>query len=214
MKHHFIGFLSALLFVHAARAEERGPGWFSDPQHPSLQYRFVCMKGAQRVIWRNGYPGAVTLKARMLSYTYDGMEDVQIDPGAITNTDLDTLACGSFQISVTRFSMAAPPPPPPTGADAKASAPVAPKADPPPAPIMAKFEPQTEPVREIAVEALASIAVGMSQSEVRRRLGEPLSRISIPDENGVIETYRYHVMHDRSGIVKMTNGIVTATNFQ
>jgi hypothetical protein len=206
MKFRFLGFVS-LLLLHSAWAEEKSPGWLSDAQHPSLQYRFVCMKGSERVVWRNGYPGAVTLKAHMKSFEYDGMEDVQIDPGATANSDLDTLNCGSFQVTVTRFSMAAPPPPPPPVA-AKAASAAAPPP-PPPAPILVAFEPQTEPIPEITTDALASIAVGMKQAEVRQKLGDPLSRLSIPDDRGLIETYRYNVTGDRPGVVKFANGIVT-----
>ena len=144
----------------------------------------------------------------MRSYTYDGMEDVQIDPGATTDTNLQTLYCGNFQVSVTRFSMAAPPPPPPASPDAKAPSAAAPKADPPPAPILARFERQTEPTPEITMEALASITIGMNQAEVKRRLGDPLSKMSIPDDRGMVERYRYQVAKGRPGVVKFTNGIV------
>ena len=150
----------------------------------------------------------------MRSNTYDGMEDVQIDPGATADTNLQTLNCGNFQVSVTRFSMAAPPPPPPPPASAgvKAVPAAAPKADPPPiAPILVMFERSTEPVPEITPEALASITIGMNQAEVRQKLGEPLSKISIPDDQGLVETYRYQVApKDRPGVVKFTDGIVVA----
>jgi len=208
MKLRALVFVPTMLLIHPAWAEDNNPAWLTVPQHPSLQYRFVCIKKeAQRVVWRNGYPGAVTLKAEMKSFTYEGMEDVQIEPGATTNTDLDTLNCGNFRVSVIRFSMAAPPPPPPPSAAAKAPAePAVPP--PPPAPILARFEVQTEPTPEITLEALASITIGMNQAEVRRRLGDPLSKMSIPDEQGFIETYRYQVTKGRPGVVKFTNGIV------
>jgi hypothetical protein len=74
---------------------------------------------------------------------------------------------------------------------------------------MVTFDPQTEPIPEIAKEALAEITPGMKQEEVRRRLGAPLSSLSIPDNNGVIETYRYNVTHGQTGVVKFANGIVT-----
>jgi hypothetical protein len=144
----------------------------------------------------------------MRSFNYDGMEDVQIGPGATANTDLDTLNCGNFQISIARFTMAAPPPPPPP-VDSKplpAATPIG--SVPPVAPILVAFEPQTEPIPEITSEALGSITLGMNQAEVRQRLGDPLSKISIPNDNGLIETYRYNVTHDRTGVVKFANGIV------
>jgi hypothetical protein len=137
------------------------------------------------------------------------MEDVEIEPGATTNTILQTLNCGNFQVSVTRFSMAPPPPPPPTSADAKVPAQAKPiDPPPPPAPILARFELQTEPTPEITVEALASITIGMNQTEVKRRLGDPLSKMAIPDDRGLIETYRYQVTKGRPGVVKFTNGMV------
>ena len=58
------------------------------------------------------------------------------------------------------------------------------------------------------MEALASITIGMNQAEVKRRLGDPLSKMSIPDDQGLIETYRYQVTKGRPGVVKFTNGIV------
>ena len=58
------------------------------------------------------------------------------------------------------------------------------------------------------MEALASIAIGMNRAEVKRRLGDPLSKMSIPDEQGFIETYRYQVTKGRPGVVKFNNGIV------
>jgi hypothetical protein len=140
----------------------------------------------------------------MRSFNYDGMEDVQIGPGATANTDLDTLNCGNFQITIARFTMAAPP------VDSRplpAATPTGPV--PPVAPILVAFEPQTEPLPEITRDALGSITLGMNQAEVRRRLGDPLSKVSIPNDSGLIETYRYNVTHDRTGVVRFANGIVT-----
>ena len=123
MKSHALVLVPALFLLHPAWAEEKSPAWRSDTQHPQLQYRSVCIGGSSvRVVWRNGYPGAVTLKAHMKSFSYDGMEDVRIDPGGTTKSDLETIDCQAMQVSVTRFSMAAPPPPPPPSADAKTPA--------------------------------------------------------------------------------------------
>ena len=97
MKFRILGFVPALLFIHSAWAEVKGPAWLSDPQHPLLQYRFNCVRGSETLVWRNGYPGAVTLKARVKSFTYDGVEDVQIEPGATTNTEFWMLS--SVEIS-------------------------------------------------------------------------------------------------------------------
>jgi hypothetical protein len=206
----FLGLVS-LSFLASAWAEEKNLIWHSDPHHPSLQYRFACIGGSsERIIWRNGYPGAVTLKARIKNFDYDGAEEVQIEPGATTNSNLQTQSCGNFDVSVARFSMATPPPPPAPVADAKPTSAAAPKpVEQPAVSMLLRFDPQTEPVPEITTEALASINVGMNQAEVRRRLGAPISKMSIPGDEGLIETHRYNVAPNGTGVVKFANGIVT-----
>lgn len=202
--------LVLVLLSSAAWASENDLGWRTDPQYQLLQYRFVCSRGAETAIWRSGYPGAVKLKARMRSATYDGTEDVQIEPQGSAQSELDTLYCGTFQVTITQFSMSPPPPPPPppvvpkptsaTDAIAAVSAPV---------PSLLRFEPRTAPLPEITVEALASVKVGMKEAEVVQKLGVPLSTVSIPEEGRLMGSYRYNVVHDRIGLVQFENGTVT-----
>jgi hypothetical protein len=59
------------------------------------------------------------------------------------------------------------------------------------------------------LEQLESITVGMKETEVLQKLGEPLTKISIPEDRGLIGTYRYDVAPDRPGAVQFVNGIVT-----
>jgi hypothetical protein len=201
-------FLPLALLLHAACAGENGPQWQSDAQHPLLEYRFQCGKGAETVFWRSGYPGAVTLKARMRSSSYDGVEDVRIEAQGVAHSDLDTLYCGRFQVTVSSFSMSPPPiprplaPKPPAAVDANATVQ-------PTVPTLLRFEPRTEPLPQITLEALEFVQTGMTEAEVLQNLGEPLSKMSIPEDGALIETYRYNVVRGRTGIVRFANGIVT-----
>lgn len=197
----------ALLFA-AACAGENGPQWLSDAQHPLLEHRFQCVKGAETVLWRSGYPGAVTLKARVRSSSYDGVEDVHIDAQGVAKSDLETLYCGSFRVTVISFSMSAPPIPQPTAS--KPAAPAEAKTIvQAPVPTLVRFEPRTDPLPQITLEALESVKAGMKEAEVLQSLGEPLSKLSIPEDGILIETYRYSVVRGRTGTVRFANGIVT-----
>jgi hypothetical protein len=207
MKLRTLIFLPPVLFLSAAWAGENDPGWRSDPQHPLLEYRFVCSRGAETGIWRNGYPGAVKLKARIRSSSYEGMEDVQIEPGSTAQSDIDTLYCGTFQVAIAQFSMAAPTTPHPGVPKLSSSAGVN-AAVPAVVPGLLRFEPRTAPLPEITLEALASVRVGMKEAEVLQKLGEPLSRVSIPEEGRLNDSYRYNVAHDRIGVIQFANGAV------
>jgi len=76
-------------------------------------------------------------------------------------------------------------------------------------PTLVRFEPRTEPVPQISVEALESVKAGMKETEVLQMLGEPLSKISIAEEGKLFGTYRYNVSRDRTGAVRFADGIVT-----
>jgi hypothetical protein len=200
--------LPLAVLLPAVCAGGNGPQWLSDAQHPLLEYRFQCGKGAETVLWRNGYPGAITLKARVRSSSYDGVEDVHIEADGVAHSDLQTLYCGSFRVTVIGFSMSPPPIPQPRAA--KPAAPAAAKTTvEAPVPTLVRFEPRTEPSPQITLEALESVKAGMKKAEVLQNLGEPLSKLSIPEEGELLETYRYNVAHDRTGTVRFANGIVT-----
>ncbi len=201
-------FLLLALLLPAAYAGENSAPWQSDAQHPLLQYRFECRQGAETVLWRSGYPGAVTLQARMKSSSYDGMEDVQIEPQSEARSSLETMYCGSFQVTVTRFFMAPPPIPKPAvppPSDAAAANPAAP----PPVPSLLRFEPRTDPLPQVTVEALQSVKVGMTEAEILQKLGEPVSKIAIPEEGKLMGTYRYNVANGRTSRIRFENGVVT-----
>lgn len=73
--------LISFMIASASLAMAQG-GWQKVPQYPQLEYRTSCLNGqALSILWRNGYPGAVSLKARVKSDTYDGVEDAKIAPG-------------------------------------------------------------------------------------------------------------------------------------
>jgi hypothetical protein len=201
----------ALLFA-AECARGDSPSWQSDPQHPLLQYRFECRNGAETVLWRSGYPGAVTLKARMKSSSYDGMEDVKIEPQSEARSPLETMYCGTFQVTVARFSMAPPPVPDPVVPSPVVpdpSAAAAEAAAPPVVPGLLRFEPPKDPLPQITPQALESVKVGMKEAEVLQKLGEPLSKILIPEEGKLMGTYRYSVAGGHTSAVRLENGIVS-----
>jgi hypothetical protein len=182
-------------------------GWIPDRVHPQVQYRFKCYRGGLTVEWRNSYPGAVTLKANVKSSSYDGDEQVTIAPGGTATSSPETMTCSAefFQITEKRFSMAEPPPPAPSAASGK------PEEAKEPAPVLPTVAPWVPPAKivELAPQALASIRVGMKREEVLRRIGNPTSKLAIPEENELVETYRYAVSGGLAGSVRFSNGIVT-----
>jgi hypothetical protein len=113
----------------------------------------------------------------------------------------------SFRVALTRFSMAAPPtppaPPPPPAASAAAA------INPPLVPSLLPFEPETEKLPELTLEALAGINVGMKQQQVVQKLGPPASKLTLPEEGELIETYRYRIVNSKITIVRFSNGTVT-----
>ncbi len=146
----------------------------------------------------------------MRSSDYDGVEDVHIDAHGVAKSDLETLYCGSFRVTVISFSMSSPPirrTPAPKPAAPVAAAPAA--VEQAPVPTLVRFEPRTEPLPQITLEALESVKAGMKKAEVVQSLGEPLSKLSIPEDGTLQETYRYNVAHDRTGTIRFANGIVT-----
>ena len=201
-------FLAFPLLLAGVRASGDTTPWMADAQHPLLQYRFDCKQGTETVLWRSGYPGAVTLQARLRSASYDGMEYVHIGPQSEARSPLETMYCGSFQMTVSRFSMAPPPEPKPDvppPSDAAAANPAAP----PPVPGLLRFEPRTEPLPQVSLEALESVKVGMTETEVLQKLGQPASKIAIPEEGKLLGTYRYNLPNGRTSAVRFENGIVT-----
>jgi hypothetical protein len=61
----------------------------------------------------------------------------------------------------------------------------------------------------VTPEGFALIHAGMKRNQVLREIGNPLSKLAIPEENELVETYRYGVSAGRVGTVRFSNGIVT-----
>lgn len=176
--------------------------WRSSPQ-ASLQYRVKCRGNATSIEWRNGYPGEVTFKARVSSATFEGSDDLAIDPAATRTSHLDTMYCSpeSYQVTIAQFEMK----PPPTAAARPADDSPAPVD--PPRPLIPRYVPPGK-LPEIAPEALASVRVGMRQLDVVRRLGPPEFRIAIPEETELVETCRYRLSQNRLAVIRFSNGVV------
>jgi len=138
------------------------------------------------------------------------VEDVHIDAQGVAKSDLETLYCGSFRVTVIGFSMSRPPIPQPAPAKPASPAAAVPAAtEQAPVPTLVRFEPRTERLPQITLEALESVKAGMKKEEVLQSLGEPLSRLSIPEDGMLLETYRYNVARDRTATVRFANGFVT-----
>jgi hypothetical protein len=205
-----------LVLVAAATLAPAQDGWQAVPQHPQVRYRVTCSRGSGSIKWHNSYPGTVKLRAEIKSYSYDGPEDVQIGPNGEAVSMLETVSCDPLHVNVVHFSMAAPPRPiappaaQPTGAATKPAAAAAPAPVQPPAvPALLTFDPPSEPVREVGETEFASIKPGMTLKEVLDKLGPPISRIAIPDDNGLKETLRYNIAHQKTGVIRFSNGTAT-----
>jgi hypothetical protein len=59
-------FLPLALVLHTVCAGENGPQWLADVQHPLLQYRFQCAKGAETVL--SAAPCCETDRSRCRDY--------------------------------------------------------------------------------------------------------------------------------------------------
>jgi len=139
--------------------------------------------------------------------SYEGVEDVHIPAGGLEHSMPDTLYCSSadFRVSLARFSMSAPEPPAPSADAAKAPAPRAPIAPRPPVPVLLPFERETEKIPEVGLDTLASVKSGMSRDDVVRLLGTPRSKVSIPEDETLIETYRYNVVGGTVAVIRFSN---------
>jgi sulfur carrier protein ThiS len=186
-------------------------GWRQVPGHPELEYRLTCLKGTDlSVVWRNGYPGEVSLTARVRSETYDGVDQTRVAPGGTTKMDTETMSCslGSASVSVLKFSMAAPPPP---KREATAKAADKPKEEPeaPPVPTLLRFDPNAEKLPQIAAEKLAEISTGMKLQDVLGKLGPPASKIETENDGEFVASYQYRLGGDKISVVRFSNGTVT-----
>jgi hypothetical protein len=204
-------FCLTLLLAGVARssqADDSMTGWIADRVHPQLEYRFKCVRGGLTIEWRNSYPGAVTLTARIKGSSYDGDENVVIPPSGSARSSPETMYCTAefFEMTEKRFSMA--PPPPPAAATAEKPSGQKPNQPASSLPTVAPWAPPAK-IPELPREAFAAIQIGMQREEVLHRIGAPTSKLSIPEENELVETYRYPVSPGLAGAIRFSNGVVT-----
>jgi hypothetical protein len=205
--------LTFILIASAALAlAADGSGWRKDPGHPQLEYRVTCSREALSIIWRNGYPGEVTLKAHVKSESYDGFEDAKVLPGGTFKSDPETMYCSlsSLNVSVVKFTMAAPPPPPKPVITENKPKPVAAEPPAPEAvPTLVRFDSHAEKLPEIAPEKLAQISNGMSRDDVVAKLGPPASKLAVQNDGEFLESYQYRLGGNKISIVRFLNGAVS-----
>jgi hypothetical protein len=75
-----------------------------------------------------------------------------------------------------------------------------------------RFDPTAGKYPEITLEALAEIKVGMNQRQVVQKMGPPASKLTIPEDDRIIESYGYRVVDSATAIVRFSNGAVVAVN--
>jgi hypothetical protein len=68
--------------------------------------------------------------------------------------------------------------------------------------------PVTAPVKQATAEELALIKVGTTEKDLVEALGRPTSRITIPEEGHMLETYQYRANGKQLGTVRLDNGQV------
>jgi hypothetical protein len=84
-----------------------------------------------------------------------------------------------------------------------------------PAPATATDNPAATPkLGQPSADELRAIATGTPRGELMARLGLPSSRISIPDESGLLEIYRYSGLNGLAGSVRLENGLVVAVQVE
>jgi hypothetical protein len=81
-----------------------------------------------------------------------------------------------------------------------------------PAPAIATPEtPAAAPrIGQPTAEDLRAVTNGSPRGELIARLGLPSSRVTIPDDNGLLEIYRYSGADGLVGSVRLENGLVVA----
>ena len=200
--------LVAVFAGMSSLAAQSVSGWRPLAGHPELQYQIKCQREEAIVMWRNHYPGAVTLTAGIKSYSYQGVEDVTVPPDGSAQSPLETMQCSpeGFGVNVSRFFMAAPPPRKAAVATAQPKAPVAQKAP------EVLIPPYTRPEKlpTVSRTAVEAVKVGMSRDQVLRALGAPASQVAIPEEDQLLESLHYSVSDDEVSTIRLTNGVVSS----
>jgi hypothetical protein len=79
--------------------------------------------------------------------------------------------------------------------------------EPAPAPTFT-IVPVVPPVKQATAEELALIKVGTTEKDLVEALGRPTSRITIPEEGHMLETYQYRANGKQLGTVRLDNGQV------
>ena len=87
----------------------------------------------------------------------------------------------------------------------------APKKDPPQPAVYATYAtmPPAPPLPEVVPEAFQQIRPGIKREELLATVGTPSSRITIPENDQMIELYRYRAKGGTLGTVRLVGGQVT-----
>jgi len=199
---------------------QSGSGWKTDPLHRQLKYRVQCSRGSATVDWRNGYAHEVSIKANLRSAIYNGGQQVRIAPRGSAQSRLETMDCAPLRVAITQVSVAGasgpaarqqPKPVKSSSAQApsgKGKSRRAKSRRKRPRVVTARKSPKSVEA-EVTPEALASTKVGMTTEQVLAKLGVPAARLTIPEENQLIQIFSYRTAPDKVGAVYLSNGKVS-----
>lgn len=108
------------------------------------------------------------------------------------------------------YSLVPPPPPIPHAVVRRpVEAPVKVEADPEPPPMPAVVPPPPP----VTIEDLRAVTMGAPREDVLK-IGQPASRITMYDEGHLSETYRYSAGTAMLGVVRLSDGVVTAVELR
>jgi hypothetical protein len=132
--------------------------------------------------------------------------DGQTSKAAETGTNTPLLQVGP---GVPKPSAESVPPPPPPAHHAAVRRPATPEPAPEPIPTpAAEVVPVPPPPPPVTAEDLKKVAIGMNRADLLK-LGAPSSRITMSEDDHLVEIYRYMEKEMTLGVVRLTDGAVS-----
>jgi hypothetical protein len=178
-------------------------------QEPSIRFQFKHTYGKPvTVTWRIESTDDLALKdhATNLGVVTDGAKALMVNTSILMKSTDAVFAeslllrkpckAGTLQVKVLKVTY-------------YLSTDVPPEVNPAPPP-EAKVEKIPEPPkpRVLTRDEIAAVIPGMSRKEMMVRLGDPASKLSMPEEEGFIESFRYLFADDGSALIRLVDGSV------
>ncbi len=178
-------------------------------QEPSIRFQFKHTYGKPvTVTWRIEGADDLLLKehATNLGVVADGAKALVVNTSILMKSTDAVFAeslllrkpckAGSLQVKILKVTY-------------YLSADVPPEVNPPPAEQkVAEKPPEPPKPRVLTREEVSAITPGMSRKEMLARLGDPVSKLSMPEEEGFIESFRYAFGEDGLAQIRLVDGTV------